>query len=229
VALLLADIRMPHVDGFGSRTPRTCADLAVLVMWDLGPGHSHQALRQGVDGLLLKTREDELVEAARQALLDSQRKRDAARTQALRPLFEVSESLLSETHSDALLELILGAILSHLRCRHAAYYEYSVAEGRFALLKGRGKELPDFIIQVDANASPMLVNGSGPGDSQAQARLQKAGLGAAMFVPIARQRFRGVFFAARDPGEAGFRDVDIDMFQILARQAAAAIENARSR
>ena len=143
------------------------------------------------------------------------------------PCSRCPRSLLSETHSDALLDLILNAILGHLRCSHAAYYEYSVAEGRFALLRGRGKELPDFIIQVDANASPMLVNASGPGDSQAQARLQKAELGAAMFIPIARQRFRGVFFAARDPGEAGFRDVDIDMFQILARQAAAAIENAR--
>jgi len=232
VALLLADIRMPQVDGFEviAHATRTQPDLAVLVMTGFGTlDTAIRALRQGVDGLLLKPFEkgDELVEAARQALLDSQRKRDAARTQALRPLFEVSESLLSETHSDALLELILRAILSHLRCRHAAYYEYSVAEGRFALLKGRGKELPDFIIQVDANASPMLVNASGPGDSQAQTRLQKAELGAAMFVPIARQRFRGVFFAARDPGEAGFRDVDIDMFQILARQAAAATENAR--
>ncbi len=232
VALLLADIRMPEVDGFEliAHATRTQPDLAVLVMTGFGTlDTAIRALRQGVDGLLLKPFEkgDELVQAVAQALVDSQRKRDAARTQALRPLFEVSETLLSETHSEALLDLIIEEILSHLRCTHGAYYEYSEEEGRFALLRGRGKELPDFIIRVDASASPMLVNASGPGDLHAQSRLRKADLGAAMFVPVARQRFHGVFFAGRDPTGPGFRDVDIDMFQILARQAAAAIENAR--
>jgi two-component system, NtrC family, sensor kinase len=232
VALLLVDIRMPQVDGFEviGHATRTQPDLAVLAMTGFGTlDTAIRALRQGVDGLLLKPFEqsDELVQAARQALADSQRKRDAARAQALRPLFEVTESLLSETHSDRLLDLIINSILDHLRCSHAAYYEYSAAEGRFTLLRGQGTELTDFLIPADAGGSPMLINAVGPGDPHAQSRLQKAGLGGAMFVPMARQRFRGIFFAAREPGGNAFRDVDIDMFQILARQAAAAIENAR--
>jgi two-component system NtrC family sensor kinase len=48
-----------------------------------------------------------------------------------------------------------------------------------------------------------------------------------MFVPIARQGFRGVFFAGRDLAESSFLDADLDMLQILARQSAAALENAR--
>ncbi len=229
--LLLVDIRMPEVDGFEviAEARHLQPDLAVLVMTGFGTVETAiRALRQGVDGLLLKPFEksDELVAAVKQALADSQQKRDAARIHALRPLFEVTESLLSETRSESLLELIVNAILGHLRCHHAAYYQYSPEEGRFVFLMGQGTTMADFIIQVDASGTPLLVNASGPGDASSQARLRKAGLGAAMFIPIARQGFRGVFFAGRDPEEYPFREVEMDMFQILARQAAAAIENA---
>lgn len=230
--LLLVDIRMPEVDGFEVITAarRLQPDVAVLVMTGFGTVETAiRALRQGVDGLILKPFEkgEELVEAVRQALADSRQKRDAARVNALRPLFEVTESLLSETHSEMLLDLIVHAILGNIHCRHAAYYQYSAEEGRFVRLAGEGKELPDFIIQVDASGSPMLVNAAGPGDPSAQARLHKVDLGAVMFVPMARQRFRGVFFAGRDPDEGEFREGDLDMLHILARQAAAALENAR--
>ncbi len=231
-ALLLVDIRMPEVDGFEviASASRLQPDLAVLVMTGFGTlDTAIRALRQGVDGLLLKPfdNSDELVAAVRQALADSQRKRDAARIQALQPLFEVTESLLSETRSESLLELMVKAILGHLRCSHAAYYEYSATEGRFALRAGAGKQLAEFIVQVDASGAPMLINSTGPGEIDRQARLAKAELGAALFVPIARQKFRGVFFAGRDANAESFLDADLDMLQILARQAAAALENAR--
>lgn len=230
--LLLVDIRMPEVDGFEvvTHARRLQPDLAVLVMTGFGTVETAiRALRQGVDGLLLKPFEkgDELVEAVKQALTDSRQKRDAARIHALRPLFEVSESLFSETRSESLLELIVHAILGHLRCGHAAYYQYSPDEERFVPLAGQGRTLADFIIQVDANGAPMIVNSSGPGDANFQAKLNKAQLGAAMFAPIARQGFRGVFFAGRNREEPAFSEADMEMFLILARQAAAAIENAR--
>ena len=229
--LLLVDIRMPEVDGFQviESARQLQPDLAVLVMTGFGTVETAiQALRQGVDGLLLKPFEKstELLDAVRQALADSRQKRDAARVHTLRPLFEVTESLLSETRSGSLLELIVNAILGHLRCAHAGYYEYSPEEQRFVLLRGQGTTLPDFIIQVDASGSPLMLNGAGPGDASAQARLRKAGLGGAMFVPIVRQGFRGVFYAGRNPEQHPFVEADLDMFQILARQAAASIENA---
>ncbi len=230
--LLLVDIRMPEIDGFQViATARDLQpDLAVLVMTGFGTVETAiRALRQGVDGLLLKPFEKstELLDAVKQALADNRQKRDAARVHTLRPLFEVTESLLSETRSDSLLELIVNAILGHLRCTHAGYYQYSPEEQRFVLLHGQGMTLADFIIQVDASGTPLLLNASGPGDTSSQARLLKAGLGGVMFVPIVRQGFRGVFYAGRNPEEHPFVEADLDMFQILARQAAASIENAR--
>ncbi len=232
VDLLLVDIRMPEVDGFEviARARRLQPDLAILVMTGFGTVETAiHALRQGVDGLLLKPFEksEELVEAVEQALLDNRQKRDAARLQALRPLFEISESLHSETRSEVLLDLVVRALLGQFRCRHAAYYEYSPAEGRFVLLAGEGKTLADFVVQVDASGVPLVIHAGGSGESHVQARLQRAALSTAMFTPIARQGFRGVFLVARDAGEAAFSEADLEMFQILTRQAAAAIENAR--
>lgn len=230
--LLLVDIRMPEVDGFEvvAHARRLQPDLAILVMTGFGTVETAiRALRQGVDGLLLKPFEksSELVDAVKLALIDSRQKHDAARIHALRPLFEVTESLLSETRSEPLLDLIVNAIMGQLRCTNAAYYQYSNEEGCFVLLGGQGRTLADFIVQVDASGAPLLINSSGPGDLDAQARLRKAGLSAVLFVPVLRQNFRGVLFAGRNTGEPGFSEADLEMFQILGRQAAAALENAR--
>ncbi len=103
---------MPEVDGFDviSRAQMVQPDIAVLVMTGFGTVETAiRALRQGVHGLLLKPfeRSDELLSSVRQVLIDNQRKRDTARVQALRPLFNVTETLFSETDRDRLLDLIL--------------------------------------------------------------------------------------------------------------------------
>src|SRR6185436_7102435 len=81
--LLLVDIRMPEVDGFDviSRAQMVQPDIAVLVMTGFGTVETAiRALRQGVDGLLLKPfdRSQELLESVKQALTDNRRKRDTA-------------------------------------------------------------------------------------------------------------------------------------------------------
>src|SRR5215212_551121 len=197
VDLLVVDIRMPEVDGFDviSRAQLVQPDIAVLVMTGFGTVETAiRALRQGVDGLLLKPFEksDELVQAARQALMDNQRKRDTARVQALRPLFNVTETLFAETNRDRLLDLIVTAICDHLNCSNVAYYQ--VENGNVAVVAQHGKVLQvdasnfaaQLISRVDADGDPIVINSTGPGEADTQALLSTLGLGTAILIPVAR-------------------------------------------
>jgi len=235
IDLLLVDIRMPEVDGFEviQHAQRLQPDAAMLIMTGHGTVETAiRALRQGVDGLILKpfSKGSELVDAVKLALADSQQKRDAARTQALRPLFSVTESLLSETRREPLLDLIINAICGHLQCSHAACYQKK-EDGKFSLLASRGKDLPkpffDLIIRVDDSSSPMLINANGPGDPALRKKLSDLKLGAVILVPILRPNLRMVLCAARNVDESPLRESDLELFQILARQAAVALENSR--
>ena len=253
--LLLVDIRMPEVDGFDviAHAQRSQPDIAVLVMTGFGTVETAiRALRQGVDGLLLKPFEkaDELISSVRQALADKQKKRDAARIQTLRPLFSVTESLFSETDPPRLLDLVLSAVCGHCACAQAAYYQLDPSSGNLNLLAGRGLLPFDFAsrstpsgqdkpfdaesapgsalaAQVASLETPAVVNASGPGDPARQSGLARRGLAAVMFVPVSRPGARSLLYAGRESGQSPFREADLEMFQILARQAVAAMENAR--
>ncbi len=238
IDLLLVDIRMPDIDGFEviDLAKQLQPDVAVLVMTGFGTVETAiKALRKGVDGLLLKPfeRGSELIEAVKQALADSQRKRDAARIQALRPLFALTESFFSETRPDPLLALIMQAIRGHLRCAYAGYYDY---EGeRLRLLLGDGKALDPqrsaaeakLLARIEAMGVPLMVNETGPGHPDLQAGLLHFGVGAALFVPVMRSKVRSWLFAGREAHDVPFREADLEMFLILGSQAAMALENAR--
>jgi signal transduction histidine kinase len=195
-----------------------------------------RALRQGVDGLLLKPfkQSEELLQAVRQALTDNQRKRDTARVSALRPLFNVTETLFAETNRDRLLELIVTAICDHLNCSNVAYYQ--VENGKVAVVAQQGKVLQvdassfaaQLVSRVDADGDPIVINSTGPGEEDTQALLASLGLGTAILIPVARSNLHSVFFAARDVSvaERPFRGADLEMFFVLARQAVVAMENA---
>ncbi len=240
IDLLLVDIRMPEVDGFDviSRARMAQPDVAALVMTGFGTVETAiRALRQGVDGLLLKpfNKSEELLQAVQQALADSQRKRDTARVLALRPLFNVTETLFAETDRDRLLELIVSAICEHLHCSNVAYYQ--VENGKVSVIAQRGKVLQldgnnfaaQLVSRVDADGNPIVINATGPGEAEAQALLSALGLDSAILMPVTRSNLHTVLFAARDAGNVArpFRGSDLEMFFVLARQAVVAMENAR--
>ncbi len=238
--LLLVDIRMPDVDGFTviAHAQHSQPEIAVLVMTGFGTVETAiRALRQGVDGLLLKPFEkaEELLTSVWQALTDKQKKLDAARIQTLRPLFSVTESLLSETHPQRLLDLVLSAVCGHLSCAQAAYYQLDPARGQLNLLAGRGilpfdaESAAESVLGAQAVSleTPTVVNVPGPGDPALQSELTRRGLAAAMFVPVNRPGARSLLYAGRESGQPPFREADLEMFIILARQAVVAMENAR--
>lgn len=236
--LLLVDIRMPEVDGFDviSRAKMVQPDIAVLVMTGFGTVETAiRALREGVNGLILKPFEksEELLSSVRQVLTDNQRKRDTARMQALRPLFNVTETLFSETDKDRLLDLILTAISDHLHCSNVAYYQ--IEKGIASIVTQRGRVLQlgsenfasQLINRVNMDGNPIVINSTGPGEVDAQALLTALGLGSAILMPVARSNLQAVLFAARDSSGAPFRGADLELFFVLARQAVVAMENSR--
>src|SRR5512141_3063072 len=101
VDLLLVDIRMPEVDGFDviSRTQMIQPDAATLVMTGFGTVETAiRALRQGVDGLLLKpfNKREKLLLAMQQPLPDTPRNRDTARVLSTLTPYNYTESLTAE-------------------------------------------------------------------------------------------------------------------------------------
>jgi len=194
-----------------------------------------RALRQGVDGLVLKPfdHSEELLEAVKQAIIDNRRKRDTARAQALRPLFDATESLFSETDTNKLFPLIVNEICAHLNCTNAAYYQVDDANISVSAYRGNILDVTtagfanQLVSSVDSDGNPIIINATGPGEADAQALLASLQLGAAILIPITRSKLRGVLFAARDANVPPFRGADLEMFLILARQALVALENAR--
>lgn len=235
VDLLLVDIRMPGLDGFEviKQTQKYQPDAAILIMTGYGTVETAiRALRQGVDGLMLKPFGEgrELIDAVELAFADNRQKRDAARTQALRPLFSVTESLLSETRREPLLQLIIDSICRHLNCEHAACYLKNTETDSFEMLISRGLDIfekdPDTLLVME-KAATVLIHSSSPGKKALKNLLAKFGLGTSIFVSIQRPNMQMLFYAARTMNEANFSEADLEMIQILARQAAAALENSR--
>ncbi len=240
IDLLLVDIRMPEMDGFEvmAQARQHQPDLAVVIMTGFGTIETAmQALREGADGLILKpfSEGEELVKAVRGALQESQQKREMARLQAIRPMLDMTEALFSETRPDRLMDLILNAICGHLRCTHAGYYRRKVGEDRLELAASRGTPLPEEdsrpeggpLARADVWKVPIAVNLDGPGDPALQEILTEHELGSVMCAPVSRHEDSSVLMAGRDPGEPVFGASDLDLFGILARQAAVALENAR--
>jgi signal transduction histidine kinase/FixJ family two-component response regulator len=240
IDLLLVDIRMPEISGFDliAHVKHHQPDAAVLVMTGFGTVETAiKALRQGVDGLLLKPFETgrELVQTVQQALEDGQKKRDIARIQALRPLFDITESLLAETRPERLVELVVSAVCGHLRCNNAGFYQYCADDKSLNLKAGRGITLPSeisasdsgLIGRTDALGTPFWVNAGGPGEVGLQSGLVALGLSSALSAPISRQNVHGVLYVGRDADADAFREVDWEMFLLMVRQAAVAMENAR--
>ncbi len=241
VDLLLSDIRMPVMDGFEliSQAKQFQPDLPVLVMTGYGSiDYAIQALHRGVDGLILKPFENtaELVQAVQRVLEENRQRRDAARLQALRPLFDVTERLLAETSPQPLEKLILGALTGLFQAGFAGIYRLGVESAYLEMVRTSGKatigedfDRQQMLIELAiADGSPAVFNATGPTNSQAvQEMLCEAGLESMLIAPVRRNNSQFVFCSCREKSSAPFAEADLEMFVILARQAAVAMENAR--
>lgn len=241
VDLLLSDIRMPIMDGFEliTRAKQFQPGLPALVMTGYGSiDNAIQALHRGVDGLILKPFENtaELIQTVQRVLEESRQRRDAARMQVLRPLFDVTERLLAETSPQLLENLIINAVMGLFQATFAGIYRLNMKQTGLDVVRSTGQlkyKLPPELQQqlVDkmlAMQSPLVISTSGPGSTpEMKALLEQTSLETIMFVAVRRNNAQFIFCACRETGGALFTETDLEMFVILARQAGVAMENAR--
>lgn len=236
--LLLVDIRMPGMDGFEviDHSRRVQPELAVVIMTGFGTVETAiEALRRGADGLVLKPFSGvELVQSAKRAVKESQQKQDVMRLQTLRPVFTITESLFTETNPDRLQSLLLDTILAHLQSHHAGIYR-RFGETDFQLTAGRGDLPPvepavmefSLVGSAAACAAPVIFNLEGLGEPSLQSVMHERGLASVICAPVQLKEGETILLAARNQGSAPYRESDLEIFAILARQAGVALENAR--
>jgi signal transduction histidine kinase len=238
--LLLTDIRMPVMDGFEliGLAKQFQPDLPVLVMTGYGSiENAIQALHRGVDGLILKPFENsaELVQTVERVLQESHQRRDAARLQALRPLFDVTERLLAETSPKLLEKRILTTVQGIFQTSYAGVYRGTSATAAMERINSSGdSQKIDAVLETSffnlllGGGSPLLASrNAGEIPEQARRLLEASGAETAMFAPVRRENHTFVLCAFRAIGTASFTEADLEMFIILARQAVVAMENAR--
>lgn len=272
-SLLLVDIRMPGLDGFQvvKLARQQHPDLAVVIMTGFGTVETAiEALREGADGLILKPFSGiDLTSSVTRALQQSLHKQDVLRLQALRPLFNVTETLFSETNPRRLRTLILEAVRGHLKCRYAELYRVKeTSKSSSAGRERRAKKAPSAIKPSESKPSSASLGAlvewllEKETDSEEQSQPGKTRSGKT--IPISNNRVTApvlfndqpgsgirslmcapmslatmgqqntgwdqanhLLIAARAENEPPFRESDLEMFAILARQAAIAQENAR--
>jgi two-component system, NtrC family, sensor kinase len=242
VHLLLADIRMPGMDGFQllELARRKQPDLAVVVMTGFGTVETAiEALSRGANGLVLKPFSGaELVQIIRRALEENQHKQDVLRLQTLRPLFTITEALFTETNPARLQSRLVDAVCGHLKCQEAGIYWRDPGQNIFKLQASRGslleaeEVLPENpVARAESWRTALLVNRDGLGDPALQSALRVRGYRSFLAAPLwfreSTVECCAVLVAARSMNEDVFRESDLETFAILARQAAVALENAR--
>lgn len=239
--LILLDIRLPEIDGFEllrlarERDP----DLAIVIITGHGTIDTVvEALQHGAEGLVLKPFQSgsELVQAVRQALMKSRQAREAARSRALRPLFEVSQMLLLEVDLGRLSNLIVASVQGQFGTSCVGLYTAEAESLKLLASQGFPDGVPATTgVGADAGlpgrsvawSLPLWVTKEMPGSPAILRDLESAQIGSALCAPLIRRgEARGAIMVGRTAAAGPFHEGDLELLTILAGQAAVAIENA---
>lgn len=239
IDLLLSDIVMPDLNGFEliGQAKQIQPDLPVVIMTGHGSlENAILALNQGADGLIIKPfgPNSELTSLVKRVIEEGRQRQDALRLHALRPLFDVSETLLAETSPQTLDNLILQTIKDLFNAPIVGFFILGSDDESMTslhMLNQRedgpfdSSRLEHVLLSCCRAGTPVIVNVD-MHENDSMAVLKELNLTALIATAIQRDS-RVVFFAFRQADQPGFTEPDLEMLTIMARQAIVALENAR--
>ncbi len=233
IDLLLVDIRMPGLNGFQvmEHARQAHPNIAIVVMTGYGTVDiAVEALRRGANGMVLKPfTGEELVQSVDQALKETHRQAEVQRLRVLRPLFRVVEAFFSEKNPENLLELISSTTCDLLDCEEFAILIRENGDGS-TIVSGLSlsNEMTNTVIDYFLSGEEAQVFSS---REQVEPTLQKLmeekNLGHLIGAKNRMGTAVSVMLAGRRVGHPSFRKTDVELFTLLTRQGAAALENAR--
>ncbi len=238
--LVLADIVMPEIDGFGliDAIHEIDPSLGVVIITAYGTLEmSIEALGKGAQGFIVKPFEEKQLETAvGNALARRRLARESFRLEALIPLFEISQQFMQSSDLDSLLHTIVQVCQRETGANRVALLlfddtsrEYSVAAtiGMSGDADERGvlESLAPHIVE-QGECAPPVSGAHVPGHlTQAVDQLKAASM---LTLPLrAGGALTGVLVLIKDEGEYLLSHTDREFLTVLGGQAAAALVSAR--
>lgn len=250
VDLLIADIRMPGLDGIQliSQARKVLPDLAAILMTGYGTLETAlTALQKGVDGLILKPFSGlDFVQNVERALAERQRRKELHRLQALKPLLEVSETLFALTDQDLLASTLVEVVHKTFANGFTGLFSYrqldssenevaqtglsweivaSLSEPRWS--DDQAVQLLQDNLPFHASLRPILLPSREESDPGWEQVLARSDQGSLIFVPIPAKKTQLAVLALRPVQMEVYTRADLEILIILARHSAVAFENTR--
>ncbi len=236
--LLITDIRMPIMDGFelASRFRQIHSESAVILITGFGSAEtSIQALRKGVDGLLVKPFESskELIETVHHVLENRRYQTDAIRLRVLRPLFDFMENIYSRVELESLKNYLQELAGELLHAAETGVYKYEYSASQWNLVYGCDLNSLvdphqvdwDRILDCASDERLRIIQTEQLDDVILKNHLLQNDL-EILLVPVFREKAKFILYFLRSIEHGKLHEADLELAAIFARQAVIAMENA---
>jgi len=161
---------------------------------------------------------------------------DALRLRTLRPLFDLSEHFFSETTPEILSRMVVEEICNQTQSAAAGIIEIGQNPTEWKLIAGkniqeiqsetRAHEVARLITEVIKREPVVLIPVDDPLLAGMNNFMKERQIRDLVCAPVLRTRKNYVFFICRAIGQSSWRNPDLELLTIFARQAAIALENA---
>lgn len=240
--LILSDVRMPGISGLEliKMIKQIQPQMVIVIMTGHGTIQTAiEAMKQGALGFLLKPfTEEELLKSIRYATEMNDMVKENMRMKSYMGLFEVSQSLMKETHIDLLLPKIIEVVVNETKADRASIMLLDADKKELVVKAHTGfteiipemlkKKLGEWVAgKVAVTKEPILLQGNQSNDPEISRFLKNNQITSSLTVPlILNGKVIGTLNASKLTESHPFTESDVELVTIMAGQAAVSIENA---